>query len=236
MGPKLASSLSFSSSSNIIIGKGAGTGLTSGGQNTLIGKSAGTTLTTGTANTVIGYNASVSNAGNSIAIGYNASANTGNTVVIGNVIDKVGFGKQPGGAEALAFSANTAYLSSGGVWTNASDRNIKENITPVNSAEVLDKIMQLPITQWNYIKEDDAIKHIGPMAQDFYEAFGLGRDEKTISTIDPAGVALVAIQELNKKQKELNAKINEIADLKTTLEMLVSEVESLKEKVDERDN
>ncbi|MEZ4954293.1 MAG: tail fiber domain-containing protein [Saprospiraceae bacterium] len=113
---------------------------------------------------------------------------------------------------------------------------MKENITPVNSAEVLDKIMQLPITQWNYIKEDDAIKHIGPMAQDFYEAFGLGRDEKTISTIDPAGVALVAIQELNKKQKELNAKINEIADLKTTLEMLVSEVESLKEKVDERDN
>ena len=127
---------------------------------------------------------------------------------------------------------NGAYLSSGGTWTNASDRNVKENITSVNRAEVLDKIMQLPITQWNYINEDDRVKHIGPMAQDFYAAFGLGRDEKSISTIDPAGVALVAIQELNKKQQELQQKTEEINQLKSMLESLQTEVSALKVRMD----
>ncbi|TNE65506.1 MAG: hypothetical protein EP344_03015 [Bacteroidetes bacterium] len=176
---------------------------------------------------------------NCIAIGYDTYVTTAGTAMIGKNITRVGFGKEAGVGEAMAFYANGAYLSSGGTWTNASDRNVKENITAVNSAEVLGKIMQLPITQWNYINEDDGVKHIGPMAQDFYAAFGLGRDERSISTIDPAGVALVAIQELNKKQQELQKtmeelqqKTTEINQLKTMLESLQSEVSALKVRMD----
>ena len=37
------------------------------------------------------------------------------------------------------------------------------------------------------------------MAQDFYAAFGIGPDDKHITTVDEGGVALAAIQGLNEK-------------------------------------
>ena len=46
--------------------------------------------------------------------------------------------------------------------------------------------------KWNYKGSDET--HIGPIAEDFYRIFGVGVDEKSISTIDPSGVALAAIQ------------------------------------------
>ena len=52
----------------------------------------------------------------------------------------------------------------------------------------------MPITSWSYKAEKPSIRHIGPMAQDFYKAFGLGLDNTHITTIDEGGVALVAIQ------------------------------------------
>lgn len=59
-------------------------------------------------------------------------------------------------------------------------------------------MVALPLTEWNY-KSDAAIKHFGPMAQDFHAAFGLGTDDKHISTVDDDGVELAAIQGLNHK-------------------------------------
>ncbi len=82
-----------------------------------------------------------------------------------------------------------------------SDRNLKENFAPVNPREVLEKVAALPITRWNF-KGDEATPHLGPMAQDFHAAFGLGTDERHIATVDADGVALAAIQGLNKKLAE----------------------------------
>lgn len=109
--------------------------------------------------------------------------------------------------------ASGAHLTAGGTWTNASDKNLKENFSEVNGEEILDKIESLPITEWNYKTEDDDVKHIGPTAQDFNAAFGVGND-KTISTIDPSGVALAAIKELSKKTKEIDELKKEIAELR----------------------
>lgn len=95
-----------------------------------------------------------------------------------------------------------AFLSEGGVWTNVSDATKKENFTTVDTDTILDKISALPITQWNYIAEDDTVTHIGPTAQDFHAAFGLGKNNTSISTIDPAGVALAGIQALAKDVKQ----------------------------------
>lgn len=89
-----------------------------------------------------------------------------------------------------------AYLSSGGNWTNASDRAAKANFTPVDGQEVLARLAEVPITSWNYKNEEASIRHIGPTAQDFYAAFGLGEDDRHISTLDADGVALAAIQGL----------------------------------------
>jgi hypothetical protein len=61
----------------------------------------------------------------------------------------------------------------------------------------------MPITSWSYKAEEPSIRHIGPMAQDFYSAFGLGLDNKHIGTIDEGGVALAAIQGLYKQNQAL---------------------------------
>jgi hypothetical protein len=89
-----------------------------------------------------------------------------------------------------------AYLSSGGTWTNGSDRAAKENFSPVDVQDILSRVAEIPLTSWNYKAEDPATRHLGPMAQDFYAAFGLGQDDKHISTVDGNGVALAAIQAL----------------------------------------
>jgi hypothetical protein len=88
------------------------------------------------------------------------------------------------------------YLSSAGVWTDASDRALKHDFRPLDTRSVLEKVAWMPITSWSYKAEKPGIRHIGPMAQDFYKAFGLGLDDKHIGTIDEGGVALAAIQGL----------------------------------------
>jgi hypothetical protein len=103
--------------------------------------------------------------------------------------------------------ASGAYVTSGGVWTNASDRNLKTNFTPLDAQSILAKIDTLPVPQWNYKSEDAAIRHIGPVAQDFYSIFGVGNTDTSISTIDPAGIALLGIQALDQKYQTLAAQI-----------------------------
>ena len=64
-----------------------------------------------------------------------------------------------------------------------SDRNVKENFSALNAQSVLDRVAALPITRWNFI-QDPATAHIGPMAQDFRAAFGVGEDDKHIAVVD----------------------------------------------------
>ena len=111
------------------------------------------------------------------------------------------------GPGVLIGTSTGAYLSSGGDWTNASDRDAKANVTPVNGGEVLARLGEIPITTWNYEGQDPFIRHIGPMAQDFYAAFGVGEDDRHISTVDADGVALAAIQGLYQLVQEQAAQI-----------------------------
>jgi hypothetical protein len=106
-------------------------------------------------------------------------------------------------------NGNGAYLSAGGTWTNASDINLKENITSLEAKDILNKISKLNINRWMY-KGTNNEYHIGPMAQDFYSAFNVGVNNTSISSIDPAGVALIGIQELAKENADLKAKNAEL--------------------------
>jgi len=83
---------------------------------------------------------------------------------------------------------------------------------PVNGQELLERLAALPISEWNYDFDDASIRHLGPMAQDFAAAFGLGNDDKTISLIDANGVVMVAIQALHRRVVALEA---ELAALKS---------------------
>jgi hypothetical protein len=95
------------------------------------------------------------------------------------------------------------FLSSAGAWTNASDRALKHDFRSLDKQSVLDKVARMPIPSWSYKAEKPSVRHLGPMAQDFYAAFGLGLDDKHISTIDEGGVALAAIQGLYRENKAL---------------------------------
>ena len=96
-----------------------------------------------------------------------------------------------------------------GTWTNLSDRNAKDNIAPVDGMAILSALMQIPVETWNYNTQDAATRHMGPMAQDFYAAFGLGETNLGITTVDADGVALAAIQGLYTIVQEKDAALQE---------------------------
>lgn len=78
-------------------------------------------------------------------------------------------------------------------------------------ADILHKIDLLPVTEWNYKNEGPSIKHIGPVAQDFYALFQVGNSSTSISTIDPGGIALLGIQALDQKIMALQGSLTENA-------------------------
>ncbi|MFQ5856873.1 MAG: tail fiber domain-containing protein [Anaerolineae bacterium] len=92
-------------------------------------------------------------------------------------------------------------------WSTLSDRDAKVNLALVDGHEALARLAAMPIQTWNYKSQDLSIRHIGPTAQDFYAAFGLGEDDRHISTVDADGVALAAIQGLYQLLQEKDAQI-----------------------------
>jgi len=105
-----------------------------------------------------------------------------------------------------------------GSWTSLSDREAKTAFLPVDKQALLEKVAGLPMETWQYKSQDASIRHIGPMAQDFREAFGVGEDPKGISTVDADGVALTAIQGLYEVVKQQKAEIARLRERLTTLE------------------
>lgn len=113
-----------------------------------------------------------------------------------------------------------AYLTSGGAWTSTSDRNVKTDIVPVDGDAILRKLAVLPISTWTY-RAEPGVRHLGPMAQDFAAAFQLGNNDKAITSIDSEGVALAAIQALNRRVMADNAALRaQVAELQQRLTRL----------------
>jgi hypothetical protein len=114
-----------------------------------------------------------------------------------------------GGFTLYTNAASTvgAQLAAGsGTWASLSDRNVKTNIAPLDDTAVLDKVASLPISRWSY-KSERGVRHVGPMAQDFYAAFGVGEDDKHITSIDEDGVALAAIKALRAENVALRRQL-----------------------------
>jgi len=227
----------------------SGGGATVGGgyHNTASGGSA--TVPGGEFNTADGEYATVPGGNNntaggdySFAAGYRAKANNQGCFVWGDSTDadftcnnnnrfQV---RASGGVYLYTNSGLTsgAYLSAGsGSWSLVSDRNLKENFTPVDGQEVLASLAEIPITTWNYTTEDSSIRHMGPVAQDLYVAFALGDSDTSISTVDADGVSLAAIQGLYQLSQEQAARIQaleaENASLQEQLDGLDARVAAL---------
>jgi hypothetical protein len=96
----------------------------------------------------------------------------------------------------------------------SSSRELKNEVGRVDSQEVLARLAALPISKWTLKDDEKGTEHIGPMAEDFYQAFGVGTDAKHISVTDANGVALSAIQAL---ALMLEQRDRDLAELKARL-------------------
>ena len=118
-------------------------------------------------------------------------------------------------------STGAALAANSGSWADLSDVNAKENFRDVSGEEVLRKLALIPIREWNYKAQDTAIRHMGPTAQDFRAAFGLGDFPLRINTIDADGVALAGVKALDHRTTALREAMDELrrenADLRARL-------------------
>jgi hypothetical protein len=115
-----------------------------------------------------------------------------------------------------------------GSWSSLSDRRVKTAIAPTDPRAVLDRLVAMPVSEWSYITQGTGVRHIGPMAQDFKAAFGVGENDTSISTVDADGVALAAIQGLNAKlESELQQTRAQNADLQSQLALLAERLAAL---------
>jgi hypothetical protein len=107
--------------------------------------------------------------------------------------------------------------NSGG-WSMLSDRAMKRDFAAVDGNWLLGQIAAMPISSWRYKAQKSSIRHLGPTAQDFTRAFGLGESNKRINSIDSEGVSLAGIKALDKlvraQSRQLRAQQRELDVLK----------------------
>jgi hypothetical protein len=207
----------------------------------------GTNTVGGSYATVPGGAGNVANGTYSFAAGRSAIAEHLGTFVWADGSQVSGFASRNANEFAVRATGGARFVSSvdgagvslppgGGGWVSLCDRNAKENFCMVSGREVLEKVATLPLTSWNYKSQDKSIRHIGPMAQDFYEAFGIGESERTIGTIDADGVSLAAIQGLNEKlEAEIRRNREKDAEI-LELRKAVSEMRAALEKWTQRNS
>ena len=118
-------------------------------------------------------------------------------------------------------------LEIAGTLTQNSDVHSKRDFAPVNGAEVLSKIMALPISTWSFKSDDPEVRHMGPMAQDFHAAFGLGAYDNRLAPVDVDGAALAAIQELNRQLQAKDAQLDAVNARLAQMDALQARLEAL---------
>ena len=126
-------------------------------------------------------------------------------------------------------------------WSAISDSTKKEKFLPIDGEGLLHKIAKFRLTTWNYKGQDSkTFRHYGPMAQDFYAAFGqdnygtIGCDT-LINQADFDGINFTAIQALVKRTNELTVKSDALTvmngDLRSTNDELRMKNEALEERL-----
>lgn len=254
-----AGNFTMTGAENVAFGGIALSSNTSGSNNTAVGGASLSKNTSGYLNTAVGYNAMINNitGRENIGIGFYAMANTTSGT------DNIGIGSSAGPAAGGGGFSNTICVGSGAKATASnmvrlgndsvtvfrckvgltvtSDRNLKENFEPVDGAEVLRKICGMNLTSWNYIGDDKTrFRHYGPMAQDFFAAFGqdaIGTvgTSTTINSGDQSGVMLSAIQELARKLEAKDAEVRELQKTVAQVSTLQKRLADLEAKDQARD-
>ncbi len=162
-----------------------GNGNTASGENALAGGNA--SVAAGAS--ALAFGAAVRANGNgSVALGTNAfAAQNGSFVFADRSVFTEFAASGPNqffvrAAGGVKFASNTAatlgveLAPNGSQFTSLSDVRTKHRFRELDNDDVLARIARMPVTEWSYKAQDAVIRHIGPTAQDFHAAFGLGED------------------------------------------------------------
>jgi len=224
---------------NVFLGSNAGTNNTNGYRNIFLGNSAGYTNTTGYRNNFQGQQAGYSNsAGNrNVFIGFQAgyyetgsnklyidNSATSTPLIYGefdndilSINGNVGIGTMTP-AYPLE-TASGAYVTAGGVWTDASSRRYKDDIRVLSREEAFETLSGLNPVKFVY-KADRTEQHVGFIAEDVPELVST-KDRNGLSSMDIVTVLTKVVQEQQKiveqQQEIISSHSKEIAELKRLL-------------------
>jgi trimeric autotransporter adhesin len=195
-----------------------------------------------------------------VAIGYNVTADQDHTTAMGKFASNNGWqgtfiwsdGSAQQSADTFRNTANNEFAAratggfrfrtnlggttgcnlpaGSGVFNCTSSRYTKENFMMVNGEDVLSRLRNVPVSTWNYISEGKNVRHIGPMAEDFYKAFELGTGNTSIGVQDIASVSIAAVQALETRTAQLQQKSAEVDQLR----LQVNELRSLNAAMEQR--
>jgi len=121
-----------------------------------------------------------------------------------------------------------------GGWLSVSDRNRKQNFVAVHGEDVLARLRAVPVTSWSYSTQEESIRHMGPVAQDFRAAFGLGKDSVTINMVDLDGVTMAGVKALDAHTLEQERLISQLRDELSTLTTRKAELKQRLERLEAR--
>lgn len=139
------------------------------------------------------------------------NASSGAIWGFGSIVAEDKFFISRSGASGLDLTLDVAgNLTLLGTLTQLSDRNAKRDVDPIDGPALLRRLQELPLSTWSYKADERGARHVGPMAQDFAAAFGLGADDTHVAPSDVAGVSLAAVQAL---QRTLGDRERELLDL-----------------------
>ena len=178
----------------------------------------------------VGFNTSAPTADLEVYGGFSGSemrltSFNGNWYLFGGAdLFEIGFGT---GETRFRIDENNNGVTISGSLIQVSSRKKKADIRPTDVESVLDRVLGLPIAEWRYLNENEGVRHMGPMAEDFRSAFELGNDGEGIAVLDASGVALAAIQGLRADQQaKVDRLTTELNTLRRQLEQLAATVAS----------
>jgi hypothetical protein len=196
-----------------------------------------------------------------VAIGYNVTADKDHSTAMGKFASNNGFsgvfiwsdGSATASADTFKSTANNEFAAratggfrfrtnlagttgcnlpaGSGVFNCTSSKTLKENFAGVGGEDLLARVRKIPVTTWNYIAEGKQVRHMGPFAEDFYGAFHLGTDDKSIGVLDIAGVNFAANKALELRTAELQKKAAEVDQLRNEVNALRAANSSMEQRL-----
>lgn len=184
----------------------------------------------------------------SVAMGYHSQAMHEGSFVYGDKSTEAYL--QTTSANQFMVRANGGYvfytsadLSTGvvlapgaGSWSILSDSTKKQNITSISPIRYVNKLDSIDVYSWNYKSQNKEIKHIGPMAQDFYATFDIGADSTMINSGDFDGINLLLLKGLNEKLDLIEDQKEKISELEKELMLLEEKRLQMQKKLEAIEN